>query len=331
MPTPNRRFPLPGLEALSDRQAGVVSRPQLIELGMTDGQIRNQITAGRWTLVAPVMEGVYLTHTGPLTYLTRCWAFLLYAGSGAVLALETAEWSWGLRDEPPETVHIMVPGERRIVTKKGLCVHIRRDLAKRRHPVHEPPATRLEDTVIDLVDDSPTAEGAIDVLMRACQRRLTTAERLAQTAKKRKKMKRRRLLLDVLSEVHDGVLSMLERNYRRDVEVAHGLPRGVRNKGEGVAGRRRYRDVRYKKFGVVVELDGQSAHPANDKDRDDIRDNELLEAEGVRTFRYGWKPVAVRACATAAQVGRVLKQGGWTGIPHPCGPNCSIELPAITS
>jgi hypothetical protein len=331
MPTSDRRFPLPGVEALSNRQNGVISRPQLIELGMTDGQIRNQIAASRWQLAEPLMEGVYVTHTGPLTCLTRCWAFLLYAGTGAALGLETAEWSWGLRDEPPDKVHIMVPGTRRIVTQKGLRVHIRSDLAARRHPAREPAVTRLDDTVVDLVDDSTTAERAIDVLMRACQKRLTTAGRLRQTADKRKKMKRRRLLHEVLSEVSDGVLSMLERNYRRDVEIAHGLPRGVRNRGEGVAGRRRYRDVRYKKFGVVVELDGQAAHPAHDQDRDDIRDNELLETEGSRTLRYGWKPVAGRACATAAQVGRVLNQGGWTGSPRPCGPDCTIVLLAMTA
>jgi len=324
MSSSNRRFPLPGVEALSSRQAGVVSRRQLIELGMTDGQIRSQIAASRWQLAAPHVGGVYVTHTGPVTYLTRCWAFLLYAGTGAALGLETAEWSWGLRDEPPDKVHIMVPGDRRIATQKGLRVHIRSDLAARRHPAREPAVTRLEETVVDLVDDSTTAERAIDVLLRACQRRLTTAEKLRQTADQRKKMKRRRLLHDVLAEVHDGVLSILERNYRRDVEIAHGLPRGVRNQAEGVAGRRRYRDVRYRKFGVVVELDGEAAHPAHDQDRDDIRDNELVEIEGTRSLRYGWKPVVGRACATAAQVARVLKQGGWQGNPHPCGPECAL-------
>jgi hypothetical protein len=76
---------------------------------MTDGQIHNQLAAGRWQRAQPLLEGVYVTHTGPLDYLTRCWAFLLYAGAGAVLALETAEWSWGLREEPPTDVHIFVP------------------------------------------------------------------------------------------------------------------------------------------------------------------------------------------------------------------------------
>jgi hypothetical protein len=324
MPTRDRRFPLPGIAELAARQGGVVARPQLIKLGMKDWQIQNQLAAGRWQRAQPLLEGVYVTHTGPLGYLTRCWAFLLYAGPGAALALETAQWSWGLRDEPPATVFIMIPGNRRIAAAPGLSVHISYDLAARRHPARQPAVTRVEDTIIDLVDAASTVENAIDVVLRACQRRRTTAARLGQAARKRKKLSRRRLLLDVLAEVQAGVLSMLERNYRRDVEVAHGLPCGARNRAEGVAGRRRYRDVRYKKFDLVVELDGQAAHPAHDRDRDDLRDNELVEIEGTATLRYGWTAVAGRPCATAAQVARMLRQGGWTGSPVPCGSGCPI-------
>jgi hypothetical protein len=325
----DRRLPLAEIAALADRQAGAVSRAQLVRLGMTDRQIQSQLAAERWQRGAPSMEGVYVTHTGPLDYLALCWVFLLYAGPEAALALQSAEWTWELRDEPPADVHIFVPATRRVAPKPGLHIHIRRDLAARRHPAREPPTTRLEDTVIDLVDRAPTAECAIDVVMRACQRRLTTATRLARTAGRRKKMSRRQLLLDVLADVQAGVLSMLERNYRRDVEIAHGLPCGARNRAEGIPGRRRYRDVRYQKFGLVVELDGQAAHPPNEKDRDDIRDNELAETESVRTLRYGWKPVTARPCETAAQVARVLRQGGWTGSPNPCGPDCPVGLPTV--
>jgi hypothetical protein len=197
--------------------------------------------------------------------------------------------------------------------------------------VREPPVLRLAQTAVDLVDAATTAERAIDVVLRACQQRQTTAARLAQTARARRRLRRRRLLLDVLDDVRAGVQSMLEGNYRRDVEVAHGLPPGARNEGEGVPGRRRYGDVRYKRFGLVVQLDGQAAHPDHAKDRDDIRDNELIETDHVRTLRYGWKAVAGRPCAAAAQVARVLRQGGWTGAARPCGPTCPIADMAAAS
>lgn len=160
MSTLDRRFPLPGISELAARQEGVVARPQLIGLGMTDGQIQNQLSAGRWQRGQPLLEGVYVTHTGPLTYLTRCWVFLLYAGPGAVLALESAEWLWGLRDQPPALVHVGIPANRRVAAQPGLSIHIRAELARRRHPAREPPVTRLEDTVIDLVDEASTNEQA---------------------------------------------------------------------------------------------------------------------------------------------------------------------------
>ncbi len=101
--------------------------------------------------------------------------------------------------------------------------------------------------------------------------------------------------------------------YARGVEKAHGLPGGVRNLPEGRAGRRRYRDVRYRRWRLVVELDGRAAHPEEDREHDDLRDNELVAQEGTRTLRYGWRSVVTRPCATAAQVAAVLGAGGWTG------------------
>jgi hypothetical protein len=71
----------------------------------------------------------------------------------------------------------------------------------------------VEETVLDLVDVSATSTEAIDVIIRACQRRLTTAARLLATAELRKKMRRRALLHDVLSDAVERVLSALERRW----------------------------------------------------------------------------------------------------------------------
>jgi hypothetical protein len=135
-----------------------------------------------------------------------------------------------------------------------------------------PPVVRLEDTVIDLVDRPGTSQGkVIDLLLRACQRRLTSADRLRAAADGRAKMRHRALLTDVLSEVAEGVQSALERRYLPDVERAHDLPRAKRNRTEGRPGRRAYRDVRYLPYRLVVELDGRAAHPEDERERDDLR------------------------------------------------------------
>jgi hypothetical protein len=95
-----------------------------------------------------------------------------------------------LQDDPPALVHLFVPDDRRVA--------------------RDSPWTRLEETVIDLVDDSSTAEQAVDVVMRACQRRLTTAGRLSETARQRRKLRRRQLLLDLLTDVRAGAAGGLQ-------------------------------------------------------------------------------------------------------------------------
>lgn len=304
-------------------QGGALSRAQVLGLGMTDEQIAHEIDGRRWQRSAH--EGVYFVTTGPVSYLSQCWAALLHAGEGSALGMESAAWAWGLLDRPPDVVHVMVAGDRRPARQTGVRFHIRTALASRVHPVKRPALVRLEDTVLDQIDRaSTTEEQVIDLVLRACQRRLTTADRLLAAVGRRKKMRHRGLVLDLLVDARAGVQSPLERRYARDVERPHGLPRSRSNRPEGRPGRRRFRDARYDAYALVVELDGDPSHPMDRKELDDIRDNELLEQEGTRTLRYGWRSVTSRSCATAAQVGDLLRQGGWVGTPRRCGPACRL-------
>ncbi|MGH8893408.1 MAG: type IV toxin-antitoxin system AbiEi family antitoxin [Actinomycetes bacterium] len=324
MPRLRPRVAESALDELTDSQHGAVSRRQVIDRGMTDDQIARAMNR-EWQRSG--LPGVYFTFTGPVTYLARCWAALLYAGEGAALGLDTAAWIWGVRDDPPEDVHVMVPADRRVEQQPGVRIHLRVHLCTRTHPARIPAIVRLEETVIDLVDrPGSTQDQVIDLLLRACQRRLTRADRLRAAADSRKKLRHRALVSDVLDEVVEGVQSALERRYLRDVERAHGLPPGRRNRTEGVPGRRRYRDVRYDRYGALVELDGRAAHPEEERERDDLRVNETVLEEGVRTLRYGWRSVTVLACQTAGQVIGLLRSGGWDGAPIRCGPACRVDV-----
>ena len=290
---------------------------------MTDGQIARAL-GSRWQRTDH--HGVYLTTTGPASYLARCRAALLHAGNGAALGMTTAAWIWGLTDEAPDLVHVMVPAHRRLARQPGVQFHIRTHLRQRVHPARVPPVVRLEDTVLDLVDRRGSTRGeVIDLVLRACQRRLTSTGRLRSAMALRRRLRHRALVRDLLTEIEDGVETPLERRYARDVERAHGLPRGLRNRQEGARGRRRYRDVRYLAYRTVVELDGRAAHPAERRELDDWRDNELLVVEGTRTLRYGWRSVTDSACETAEQVVALLRSGGWTGATTRCGPGCRLS------
>jgi very-short-patch-repair endonuclease len=267
--------------------------------------------------------------TGPLPPLTRIWAAILYARPSASASHDAAGWLQELRPDLPVAVDVCVPhGRRHRGSRPGIKVHQSRHLATRRHPARLPPQTRLEETVLDLCDGYGRDDDVIDVALRACQRRLTTAARLRKAAAGRRRMRWRALVRDLLADVVDGVQSALERRYRDDVERPHALPRGQRNLADGPRGRRRYRDVRYRKWRVVVELDGRAAHPEEWQESDDLRDNAVAETERTQTLRYGWRSVTSSPCLTAQQVVAVLRREGWTGSPHRCGPGCSADFGA---
>jgi hypothetical protein len=306
--------------ALLALQHGVVSRKQALEHGLTDGVIVGHLNARRWQRALP---GVYLTFTGPVPSMCRVWAAILYAGPGAMASHETAAWLSGLRDDLPPLVDVTIPGDRRVRRQPGVRLYPCAGAVATRHPIRTPPQTRLEHTVIDLVAAAETGGQVVDVITRACQRRLTTADRLAEAAARRPTLRWRRLLGDVLEDVRDGVLSALERAWRRDVERAHGLPAGDRNRPEGAVGARRYRDVRYRKYRMIVELDGSAAHPEERRHQDMARDN-LMSEDGERTLRYGWHAVTASPCEAAAQTARMLRRRGWQGRPRQCGPSCGL-------
>nr|MBA3251308.1 hypothetical protein [Geodermatophilaceae bacterium] len=309
------------IEELAAGQAGLVSAAQMCSAGVTWSRLRSQLAALRWQRIH---HGVYRLRTGPLTDQERVWAAVLWAGDAAVLCHSAAEWLWGLRPDLPAVVTVSVPhGWPRPADATGVRIVQSRRLPSSRHPARRPPVTTLEDTVLDLVHAARTERPVIDIVLRACQQRLTTPRRLAAAAAARRRLRWRALLRDLLVDVRDGVTTPLERRYVRDVERAHGLPNGVRNRGEGPSGRRRYRDVRYRRWRLVVELDGRAAHPEEERERDDLRDNEVA-LRGERTLRYGWRSTTGMPCEVAAQAVRLLRAGGWSGTPVACRPGCPV-------
>jgi hypothetical protein len=196
----------------------------------------------------------------------------------------------GTDDASADVVHVTVPSDRRVVSQPGLRIHLSNRAAASTHPTALPPRTTVEETVLDLVCQAPSLDTALSIFARACQRRRTTPERLLQAATLRAKLRYRRELVAALRDVADGVQSRLELEYRRGVERAHGLPRGVLQSPWQEGRHRRYSDVRYVGFGTTVELDGRVGHIEEGRFRDMRRDNAAVLG-GDATLRYGWADV----------------------------------------
>jgi hypothetical protein len=320
-------YDLPGNERLAElvqRQHGVVSSAQLEDAGISSNFARERVTAMRWQRVH---RRVYATFSGGLDRLAAVWAAILRCGEDAVASHETAAELDGLRDDQDEMIHITVSANRRVRGKlDGVRVHYAHRLPSSRHPTRLPPRTRIEDTVLDLVDNSRTAARAAGWIVAAIQKRKTTPSRLAARLAGRKKIKWRCMAEAMLLNVAAGAHSMLEVEHLRRVERAHGLPAGERQRR--VAGQRViWIDVGYQEYDTRVELDGRVGHDdALSAFRDRQRDNRGTVGRQW-TLRYGHADVFGHPCAVAAEQAYVLQQRGWAGEPRPCSDDC--ELPAV--
>jgi hypothetical protein len=278
------------LDEIRDRQRGVITRAQALACGMTVGGIRARLRAGRWQ---PIYRSTFATFSGPVPRGAMLWAAVLRAGRGAVLSHQSAAELAGLVDSSDGPIHVTVPGQRRPHAVPGVVFHLSRHVDRARHPSRQPPQTRIEETVVDLTQSATSLEQALGWIARACGRRLTRPERIAEVVAARKKIRWRTELLAALGDVAAGAHSSLELRYLRDVERAHGLPGGSRQQVVVRPGGRYYDDVTYAEFGVVVELDGRVAHPDDARWRDMSR---LVRVKSRLRWATYFGPPAGPAC-----------------------------------
>ena len=188
-----------------------------------------------------------------------------------------------------------------------------------------PPCTRVEDTVLDLIQVAPTFDDAYAWICRAIGRRRTTTDRIQLAMTARKRMRWRQEIALALGDAADGALSVLEYRYVHRVERPHRLPGARRQARVRHSTGNRYLDNIYDEYGACVELDGTAAHPADEQWRDKRRDN-VNTISGLVTLRLGLLDLGDRRCETAMGVATLLRRHGWTGSPHPCPrPACAVR------
>lgn len=305
-------------------QSGVLARAQALDAGLTDRAIAVRLHSGRWQRLH---TGVYATFSGEPPRNARLWAAVLRAGRGAALSHETAAELYGLLSVPSPVIHVTVPSGSPVTRPPGVAVHYSGRLDQSRHPVLTPPRTRIEDTVLDLIEVSPTRDEAVSLILRASASRRTTPERILAAMQRRAKMPRRAALLQALGVADDGAHSLLEFRYITRVERPHGLPHGHRQRRVRRDGRSQYQDISYEEFALVVELDGRETHPEWRRWADIRRDN-ATAATGQATLRYGWDDVTEHPCRTALEVAAALGEHGWTGVLRRCGATCPVRRSA---
>ncbi len=304
-------------------QSKIIASRQGSAAGVDPRVMRGRARSGRWQRL---QRGVYAAFSGDPARETVLWAALLRAGPDAVLSHQTAAERHGLIDAPSSLITVTVPASKRPARAKipGVLIHRSDAILRSRHPAMLPPCTRVEDTVLDLIQIAPTFDDAYEWICRAIGRRRTTTDRIRQAMDARKKMRWRREIALALGDAGDGALSLLEYRYIHRVERPHGLPAATRQARIRQGAGNRYLDNLFEEYGVCVELDGTAAHPEDEQWRDKRRDNANLFGDIV-TLRFGFPELGDRRCESATYVAAVLRRRGWTGTAHPCHrPACPI-------
>lgn len=314
---------------LTGEQHGVVAKGQVDDAGIGRGSLGHRLKSGKWQRLH---RGVYAAFNGELTREAQLWAAVLRAGEGAVLSYESAAELQHLTDGPGPEIHITVPASRRPAQNKpipGVVIHRSRHVRPQELPEWELPRTRVEDTVLDLVDAAETFGDAYDWIARAVSGQHTTAGLLREAARERKRMRWRKWADDALTDVAEESCLHVESHYRRDVELAHGLPKGARPAGRAGAADKHREEVSYPGHDLRVELDGGIGDPG-DRTAEHQRRNAAGRSVGrgagdVRTLGFGHVDVTERACRIAVLVAAALRDGGWDGTPHACRrPDCAV-------
>jgi hypothetical protein len=305
------------------RQEGVISRAQLVGLGGTDADIRRLVRRRQW---ARVHQGVYVEHTGPLSWKQRAWAAVLYA-EPAALAGSSALDAHGLRGHhrPDRAIRICIDESRFVRAPTGLVIGRTKDFSVRCQLNLSPPRMRIEHALLTEAGRSPRPDKALAILADAVQQGRTTPARLDSILEQHSRLPHRALLREILDDVAAGAYSVLERRYLVDVERPHALPIGDRQRRVRLGRTAAYRDVDYVELATTIELDGRIGHEdSTDRWADLGRDLEASVA-GDLTLRAGWKQV-LEPCRMASIVGSVLTARGWAAEARPCGPTCAINL-----
>jgi very-short-patch-repair endonuclease len=297
---------------LASRQHGVMTRDQLLGLGLTRRAIEHRLRNGRLHRLPQqkhCWRGIYLVGRPDLTRRGVWMAAVLAAGPGALLSHRSAAALWAIRTEPNQAeIEVTVPATGR--RPPGLRVHRRGSLGEADRVVHQGiPVTTPVRTMIDLGTclTAPQLEAAVneaDKLDLIDPETLRTALEnrpgLPGAAGLRRVLDRRTF---VLTE------SELERRFLPLVRRAR-LPRpqtGVRVNGFKI-------DFYWPELGLVVETDGLRYHRTPAQQARDRERDQAHTAAGLTPLRFTHAQVAFesdRVVATLTAVAaRLSKQGG---------------------
>jgi hypothetical protein len=278
--TPDRR-----LADLAARQHGVVSRGQLLELGLDRGTIERRVRSGR---LHRLYRGVFVVGHTLVPVDGRYLAAVLACGPQAALSVRSAAALWGIRPSAAARIDVTVSHTSGVRSTRSIVVH------RSRLPVD----TTTRDGIPVTTPGQTLADLATALPRRALEKAAEQAEALRLDvripaghpgAKRLAEATAHDLTATTRSPLEDAFLELCD---------AHGIPRPLVNavvEGFEV-------DFCWPADRLIVETDGYQHHGTRAAfERDRARDARLT-ARGWRVLRFTSAQVRRDAASTAVAV-----------------------------
>jgi len=284
---------------------------------LTWAQLRWRLHSGRWQQPA---RGIVVAQSGPLSEPQTLRVALLWAGPRAAIAGLTAAWLDGFKGfgstlpfaERP-TYLVLPPGRHSRHSPHGIDVirHYSRMLGPDDvHPVLAPRRTRLARSLVDAAAWMTTDRGALAVLAAGVQQRRVRVDDLGAVVARNPRLRRHKLITDALGDIAGGAQALSELDFSRQVVRRHRLPEPDRQSARrDERGRRRYIDVAWDRWKVMVEIDG-AQHMDVLEYWDDMERGNDFEIDGYLLLRFPAWVVRRHPEYVARKIREALRRSG---------------------
>jgi very-short-patch-repair endonuclease len=290
---------------LARTQDGVLSRRQLMGLGISRWQVRAEIQAGRWRSHGRHSVAV---HTRELEGEARWWWAVLETAGDAMITASTALVAAGLTGYEGNEIHVAVLKSRHHHRPRGVVVHETRRLSAEDRVNVGLPRTRVPMATVLAALWARSDRQACFVVLMTINQGLVSVQQLQESSKRVRRDKRRKLLRWVIVAAADGVRAMGELDFavlcRR-----RGLPEPDRQVIRTGRNGRVYLDVYWDQWRVIVEIEGVGHFEPLAVVSDALRQNKIAIEDGV-VLRIPVVGLRTQPADFMDQVEAALREGG---------------------
>lgn len=289
------------IAVLAEGQHGVLSRAQLVGIGIGVRAIEHRIECGR---LHRVHRGVYAVGHRVLSQEARWMAAALALGPGAVLSHRSAAVLWQIH---PRSGHVDVTVGRRGRSRAAIEVHCALVAADERTVVRGIPVTTVARTIFDLAAIAPPRQVS-RAMHEAEFRRLGDRVSLPDLLTRYPGRRGTAVIATTLATERIGSMitrSRLEERFR-DLIAAASLPVPAVNVQLDVGDRLIEADCVWRAQRLVAELDGRAAHATVRAFEADRGRDRALAVAGWRTVRITWSQLHREPESVAADLRALL-------------------------